>query len=1376
MKPAQVPLRILYIFAGEHRQADIGDYFRKWVAKYNRHGGLQLSLELTELDAKRGGSDHDLLDATRQQHLIKCIEDGYYDLVLAAPPCNSFSRATFSSKPGPPPVRDLQWPNGFPWLSGAALARATEGNVLAEFALDCLRAVIIARARHPDRHVHGWLECPEDLGSTKKGYPASLRQMNKAQDLEGELFHRGAVYQCEWAQLDYSKHTGIITSIPQLWSSTAFHQGWPKFRHGALPDGTKVPRLYDGPLPRLCIHHGHKGLIGTNQDGDFHTSPTGAYPAELCQIWAQLMWQNLRLRIEAASQSTRQGHRLRSFPIQGDHAKAFKDAAGIPWSDSLRKHVSGKSVTLGLVWSQQGSAHLHMPPSPMTLFAARANTMLWESLRYHGLHLCWSSIQVNWNTESDWHTNRQHIGASAILGLGNFSGGEFHLQGFDPISIAGQLALFDGGTAHRSLSFTGDRLSLVFFRHYALFQADGAVISRLKAMGFILDDPFGWVPPLRASLSDPVNFDDPRLLYIGRGCSRPPLAKSKWHNPFRISKTLSRDQALKLFERRVRNSPELVRSVRDLDARVLLCHCTSEQACHADVLTRIFLEQKKAQCHVLDKAPPTDHQALAEAERRRALIGSNFNAKIKPTMPSVEQGWGSPLQVRHGQGFRILFDGGGLCSPGLWAPEFRKPVPPGSRLRAAIWKELQAWDQEEPGVLTRTVACLSTGNASACPFPQARTQKLKATLQGICSREIHAWGPPPSPLDHAMDLPLLWAFLKACGDPDYEVLKSYIEGVPIGIGVDLPRTPLVFPEKHKWSIPEQPLWGGVQGFPSDFQGRWMENYSSAKELSEAVKRSLQDMAKKGQVIQMTEKAARAKYGDKLSIGALGAIKKGTGKDGQLDVRIIHDGTNGVDINKYICVRDAVPLPLAADVKRVMREQAASQLPFAGITIDIEAAHRTVKVRPQDWGYLACRAEPQGDVFINTCGTYGFASAAYWWGRLAAMIHRACHYVSNGGPPTWMLLFADDWDVSAGGSDLLAALLTTLWVMVVFEVPVNWRKCHGGQTYVWIGYETCMKSWRLGISASRAQWLEKWFGTVLHEGKVNMRDLRGALGRMVFVYGAIPYDKPFLAPLFTLASLHPLEATVDLPLFAKMVIQWLRDRIRDRRSFPCLSTPSLGPAVMRVDAKAEGAAVAIGGWRPVFDGDGLIQKDISPWFSIKLSEADAPWAFSKGLPYKTISALELLATTVGLMLLAPFGTRRDPGRGVVMLSGLTDSQVSANVVAKGISTSFPLCCVAMELAAQLEAHNVELAAQWVPRNVNAEADALADGTATGFTKEFDVSAKFADIKFLVLPRLMSEATSFYKAAKAARGSAPPQSGGQSTRKRKKGASLREREPW
>lgn len=105
-----------------------------------------------------------------------------------------------------------------------------------------------------------------------------------------------------------------------------------------------------------------------------------------------------------------------------------------------------------------------------------------------------------------------------------------------------------------------------------------------------------------------------------------------------------------------------------------------------------------------------------------------------------------------------------------------------------------------------------------------------------------------------------------------------------------------------------------------------------------------------------------------------------------------------------------------------------------------------------------------------------------------------------------------------------------------------------------------------------------------------------------------------------------------------------------------------------------------------------------------------------LPARTICALELLATTVGLVLLSPPGLACPGAAGTLVVTGLTDSQVSANVLVRGMTTAFPLCCVAMELAARLEHRGVGFFLDWAPRDQNVEADALADGRLEGFNPD------------------------------------------------------------
>ena len=54
---------------------------------------------------------------------------------------------------------------------------------------------------------------------------------------------------------------------------------------------------------------------------------------------------------------------------------------------------------------------------------------------------------------------------------------------------------------------------------------------------------------------------------------------------------------------------------------------------------------------------------------------------------------------------------------------------------------------------------------------------------------------------------------------------------------------------------------------------------------------------------MTLAAARARYGDRLTIASLSVLEKGTTEDAVVEVRVIHDGTKGVHVNNLIKVLD-----------------------------------------------------------------------------------------------------------------------------------------------------------------------------------------------------------------------------------------------------------------------------------------------------------------------------------------------------------------------------------------------------------------------------------------------------------------------------------------
>jgi len=76
-----------------------------------------------------------------------------------------------------------------------------------------------------------------------------------------------------------------------------------------------------------------------------------------------------------------------------------------------------------------------------------------------------------------------------------------------------------------------------------------------------------------------VESGEPYDVYVGRG--------TRWGNPFRVTATTNRTQAIASFRRWLLSQPELVeRARRELRGKTLACHCRPK-SCHADVLAEI---------------------------------------------------------------------------------------------------------------------------------------------------------------------------------------------------------------------------------------------------------------------------------------------------------------------------------------------------------------------------------------------------------------------------------------------------------------------------------------------------------------------------------------------------------------------------------------------------------------------------------------------------------------------------------------------------------------------------------------------------------------------------------------------------------------------
>lgn len=84
-------------------------------------------------------------------------------------------------------------------------------------------------------------------------------------------------------------------------------------------------------------------------------------------------------------------------------------------------------------------------------------------------------------------------------------------------------------------------------------------------------------------------------IYIGRACNMGGwrLKQSEWHNPFKVSKDMTKEQVLEKYEERIRKSDILMSKLNELDGKVLGCWC-KPQSCHGDILVKLINEKNSS--------------------------------------------------------------------------------------------------------------------------------------------------------------------------------------------------------------------------------------------------------------------------------------------------------------------------------------------------------------------------------------------------------------------------------------------------------------------------------------------------------------------------------------------------------------------------------------------------------------------------------------------------------------------------------------------------------------------------------------------------------------------------------------------------------------
>eukprot|EP00435_Cladocopium_sp_Y103_P031543 s616_g8.t1 len=650
--------------------------------------------------------------------------------------------------------------------------------------------------------------------------------------------------------------------------------------------------------------------------------------------------------------------------------------------------------------------------------------------------------------------------------------------------------------------------------------------------------------------------------------------------------------------------------------------------------------------------------------------------------PTASSGLRGMLRAHYKGRARPFHDGLGLCSMGRQTSKSRDSLKPGKlkELKRVFWDRLEGWLDALGSVgELKLVAQILCGKLDEQPFgrlPEEIREEWVARLRGARRRG--------SDRASAIEFRLLEAVAEAAEDPDYRYLGEMAStGVRLGTEGEIPRISAVYEEKTKWNLPDPE------------QGRWedelvRDNYRSAQDHMEKVKEQIQKDLEKGDIIEVPLSVARARYGSTLKVASLAAVPKDPAWE---QVRVVHDATHGVEVNHHIRLVNQMRFPLFDDLEAAMA-QFLSEADCRKLVMayDFKGAHRLIPVHEDDWGKQAFRLDASDRIFVNCVGTFGVASAAFWWSRLAGTLQRVMWRFLPYNHPLYALLYADDGLALTSGPHLRQGLI--------------------------------------GISDKKVKWLEEWSEGVLSRKGVLGRDMKAALGRMGFLAGPLKHARPFLALVYRWTAKIGSGSFAELPMAVQLTLRFFLEAVRQAPRRVPRAVPRPGGEIFRVDAKADAGMVSIGGWES-FSG---CPPSHARWFSVRLTRQNAPWIYVKGEPFKIISSLELLAITVALMVFGPDAKWTDLA-GRLALTAYTDNQTNSYVLDRFMSTAFPASVVLMELAIQLQERQLDLDLQWIPREQNIEADALTNEDFSMFTKERRLEVEVQNLDFKVLHVLM-----------------------------------------
>ncbi|CAE7367716.1 unnamed protein product [Symbiodinium natans] len=567
--------------------------------------------------------------------------------------------------------------------------------------------------------------------------------------------------------------------------------------------------------------------------------------------------------------------------------------------------------------------------------------------------------------------------------------------------------------------------------------------------------------------------------------------------------------------------------------------------------------------------------------------------------------------------------------------------------------------------------------------------------------------------------------LQILEDPDFRILEEgkycFCNGVEVGHLEPIGPTPQVYRRRMKDQKYDESEWEPE-----------MRNYRDGPGVEKALQAAFEKEELAGRMFPLSMSEARRRYpGDALRVAAQAVIPKPDN-----DFRVVHDGTHGVQVNNDVIMRDRLESPGAREVASLQRLGATSEeRVFFGIVGDVSKAHRRFLHHPEHWGVLGCKTRADSSVvWLNRTGTFGVASAAYWFSRLIGLVGRLAFRVLL-DTFIFMLIYADDLHVVSGGRERWINIWMMLALLSMQGTPFSDHKWRGGLHVDWVGYWIDYTRFHIGISEKRCRWISDCIdGLEKANWLVDVRRYHELHGRLGFMSKILIWIRPFLAPGYAWLAVVPKGAVLSLPNLVRCTLKFISSRLKAGcRTYPAgVGEKDLGE-LFRTDAACNENSVVLGGWFLHLGGE----PSAAPWFQIILGREDVPWLFNEeGSAWASTSA-ELLASLVALHLLGRDFGELLGGPGVLRscFSGGTDNKATEALSIKLLTTKVPLMFILMQYVDRCDHLGIRCHLSWRPRDANVEADQITKHCFDAFSAGRRLSVSWSEVDLSVLMPLL-----------------------------------------